>query len=170
MTVGTTLSWIGRARAVGAALWVSGVLLAGCAVAARDLSPPGVTVVGVSLLESTGGGQRFSVGLLIDNQNTEPLPIKALQFTLRLANGEARLEGTLPSPVVVAALDRQTVRIEVTTDLSSSPSRLLSFVQGPANALPYDLAGSLTIDRRFAKPWFFAHQGEVPLSIAAAGR
>ena len=161
----TTLDGLGRARTFALAISVSALLMADCSAAPR-LAAPTIRVVGLSLLKASAGSQRFRVGLLIDNQNTDPLPIKQLEFTLRLANGEGLLDGTLPAPIVVPALDRQTMRIEVTTQLVSSSSRLLSFVQGPANALPYEIYGTLTVDRRFAKPMSFAARGEVPFSMA----
>ncbi len=160
------LDWLGHARVLSLAVCLSCLIQANCSAAPR-LAPPTIQVVGLSLLEASAGRQRFRVGLLIDNQNTEPMPIKELKFTLRLANGEGLLDGTLPAPVVVPALERQTLRIEVTTELVSSSSRLLSFVQGPANALPYEIFGRLTLDRRFAKPMPFASHGEVPFSMTA---
>ena len=162
----TTLDGLGRARTFALAISVSALLMADCSAAPR-LAAPTIRVVGLSLLDASAGRQRFRVGLIIDNQNTEPLPIKELKFTLRLANGEGLLDGVLPAPIVIGALDRQTVRIEVTTELASSSSRLLSFVQGPANALPYEIYGRLTLDRRFARPMAFSAHGEVPFSMTA---
>ena len=161
-----TLDWLGGARALALTVCLAGLLQANCTAAPR-LAAPTIRVVGLSLLDASAGRQRFRVGLIIDNQNTEPLPIKELKFTLRLANGEGLLDGVLPAPIVIGALDRQTVRIEVTTELASSSSRLLSFVQGPANALPYEIYGRLTLDRRFARPMAFSAHGEVPFSMTA---
>lgn len=161
-----TFDWRTRVWALTLAISLSGLLMANCA-AAPKLAAPTIQVTGLSLLDATAGRQRFSVGLLIDNQNVEPLPIKELEFTLRLANGEGLLDGTLAAPIVVPALDRQTLRIEVATELVSSASRLLSFVQGPANALPYEIYGRLTVDRRFARPMSFAAHGQVPFSMTA---
>lgn len=162
----TTFDWRARARALTLAVSLSGFLMANC-TAAPKLAAPMIQVTGLSLLDASAGRQRFRVGLLIDNPNAEPLPIKELEFTLRLANGEGLLDGTLAAPIVVPALDRQTLRIEVATELVSSASRLLSFVQGPANALPYEIYGTLTVDRRFARPVSFASHGQVPFSMTA---
>lgn len=166
MTITTTHGWRERTRA----LLLTVLLTCGLPVsgtAAPKLAAPAIRVVALSLIEASAGRQHFRVGLAIDNQNTEPLPIKELKFTIRLANGEGLLDGTLASPLVVDPLDRRILQIDVTTELASSSSRLLSFVQGPANALPYEIYGRVTLDRRFAKPMSFALHGEVPFSMSA---
>jgi len=136
----------------------------GCASASRDFAAPRITVENVVALSSSAGQQRFRVSLAVDNPNTEPLPIKDLEFKLRLAD-QGILDGRLVAPVTVAALDRQTLTLELSSDIISSLSRLLSFVQGPANALPYEIYGTLTLDRAFKEPIVFSARGQVPLTM-----
>jgi hypothetical protein len=143
------------------AVAVLGVAAIGCASAQRGLAAPRVTVQSLEPLPSSAGQQRFRVSLLIDNQNTDPLRIRAIEFKLRLAD-EGILDGRTDA-LNIEALDRQTVALELGSEIMSSLSRLLSFVQGPENALPYEIHGTVTLDRGFREPFTFNTRGQVPL-------
>jgi LEA14-like dessication related protein len=145
------------------ALVIIAAAQAACSSTARSIVPPRIQVVGLAALPATSDKQKFRVSLLIDNQGTEPLPIRELRFTLRLAN-EGILDGVSEVPLNVEALDRETLTLELDSDIVSSLSRLLAFVQGPANALPYEIYGDLTLDRRLPNVLPFSASGEVPLS------
>ena len=138
-------------------------LLTSCAAAAESLTPPRVEVVGLTALKSVAGRQHFRVTLLVDNMNTEPLEIAEVRFTLRLA-GEGQLSG-VAGAMTVPALTRETAAVEVDSDIVSSLSRLLAVVQGPADALPYEIFGNVVLARRFQNRLPFAFSGEVPLSM-----
>ena len=147
---------------------LAGELSIGCASAQRGSSvPTRITVENLEPLPSSGGRQRFRVGLLIDNQNTEPLPIKSFEFKLRLAD-EGIVDGSSTTPLTVEALDQQTVTLEIASEIVSSVSRLLSFVQGPENTLPYEIYGTVTLDRRLREPLRFSSSGQVPLVMTGA--
>ena len=150
---------------------IAGIVLAFLAVLSTDaiakrepLVAPRISVQNVLAL-SAGTPQRFRVTLLVDNINTEPMAIRRIDFKLRLAN-EGIIDGRT-GPVRVDALDRTEVTVEVASDIVSSLSRLMAFVQGPASALPYDIYGRVTLDRRMLKELQFATSGEVPLSISS---
>lgn len=141
------------------------VVVLGCAPLAsphaqRGIVAPRVTVQSVEPLPGSPG-QRFRIALLVDNTNTEPLALKAIEFKLRLAD-QGIIDGRT-GPLVIEALDRQTVTLEVGSEIVSSVSRLLSFVQGPENALPYEIYGTVELDRRFREPLPFSASGQVPL-------
>jgi hypothetical protein len=139
--------------------------LAGSALAQRkQLAPPRVTVESLEPLNSGAGQPRFRVSLLIDNPNTEPLGIRGIEFKLRIAN-EGIIDGGLNSPFRVEALDRQSMTLDVGSDIISSLSRLMSFVEGPENMLPYEMYGTVTIDRRLRDPFRFSERGQVPLVL-----
>jgi LEA14-like dessication related protein len=150
-----------------AAFFGCAVVAAGCAATPRSIETPRVEVVGLTALSSTAETQRFSVNLLLDNPNVEPLVIEELTFMLRLAS-EGRMNGRSTGPITIPALDRQTVRIDVESDIVSSLSRLLAVVQGSANTLPYELAGNLRLDRTFQNTLPFTFRGEVPLATSSA--
>ncbi len=72
-------------------------------------------------------------------------------------------------PLTIEALDRETVTLELGSEIVSSLSRLMSFVQGPENALPYEIYGEVYLDRRGRQPLQFSARGEVPL-VMTGGR
>ncbi len=140
----------------------------GCASGSRAPAPPRVAVQNIVALPATTQQQRYRVTLLIDNPNTEPLEIKELKFTLRLAS-EGLLDGRSNELLTVQALDQRTVTYELRSEIISSPQRLMSFVQGPANALPYELYGEVTLDRAFLTVLRFAATGQAPLAMSNDG-
>lgn len=148
-----------------AVFMVLGLAEYGCSAAPRNMAPPRVTVQ--SLVAFSGPGkQRFRVTLLIDNTNTEPLAIEQIEFKLRLAN-EGIVDGLSSVPITVGALDQERLTLDLGSDIVSSLSRLLSFVQGPDNAIPYDIRGTIMLDRRKLKPLRFVTMGQVPLAMSA---
>ena len=139
-----------------------GVVAIGCASAQRGLSAPRVTVQSLEPLPASGGETRFRARLLIDNQNTDPLKIRGIEFKLRLAD-QGIIDGSVAVPLTIEALDQRTVTLELGSEMLSSLSRLMSFVQGPENTLPYDIYGEVYLDRRNRQPLVFSAQGQVPL-------
>jgi len=131
------------------------------AVAQGSLPTLRIAVQSLEPLPSRSGEQRFRIALLVDNSDTEPVKIRGIEFKLRLAD-EGIIDGYTP-PLVIEALDRQTVIIEVGSEIVSSVSRLLSFVQGPENTLPYEIYAKVTLDRKMIDPLSFSATGEVPL-------
>jgi LEA14-like dessication related protein len=145
------------------------VPLAQLAMAAKKppLVPPRITVQAVAALPSSSP-QRFRVTLSIDNPNTEPLTVKAIEFKLKLAS-EGIVDGDSYGLLVVGALEQQTVTLDLHSDIVSSLSRLQAFTRGPTNLLPYEIYGKVTIDRRpKAKAETpFTSSGDVPLTTIA---
>jgi LEA14-like dessication related protein len=139
-----------------------GLLAIGCASAQRGLSAPRITVQSLEPLPSSGGQTRFRVSLLVDNQNTEPLRIRGIEFKLRLAD-QGIIDGSAAVPMTVEALDRQNVTLDLGSEILSSLSRLLALVQGPENALPYEIYGEVYLERRGRQPLQFNTRGQVPL-------
>ncbi len=142
------------------------VLLLGSApletsVAQRGSSTLRIAVQSLEPLPAIASKQRFRVALVVDNMDTEPVKIRGIEIKLRLAD-EGIIDGQTP-PLVVEALDRQTLTIEVGSEIVSSLSRLLSFVQGPENTLPYEIYGKVTLDRKRIDPLPFSSSGQVPL-------
>lgn len=125
--------------------------VAGLRVALQRLEP----------LEPTGRGQRFRAALLVDNMNTEPFKIRNIEFKLNLAD-QGIVDGNTGA-FTIEALDQQTLTLELSSEIVSSVSRLLSFVQGPDNKLPYEIFGKVTLDRRNMQTLQFSAHGLVPL-------
>lgn len=144
--------------------------LAACGSVPRQIAPPRVQMASVSLLEATVDHQRFEVMLDVDNPNAFDIPIDGIEFSARLS-GQGVLIGESNEPATLAAGGTEMLRVELTTELVSSFASLLSVVQGPDDAIPYELNGSLKIASGIDRRVRFSYSGQVPLrSMAGAAR
>jgi LEA14-like dessication related protein len=135
---------------------------------ARSVEAPEVEMISLAALSAGGQGQRFRVGLLVRNTNPAPLAVRSLTFQVRLGT-EGRLRGETAVPFTVPPLGEETLRLEVETELVSSLSRLLALVQGPNDALAYELDGEIEAAGAMRRTLTFYHEGEVPLSATMGG-
>jgi LEA14-like dessication related protein len=126
--------------------------------------PPRISVQSLAALPSSSP-QRFRVTLRVDNLNTEPITVKAIEFKLKLAS-EGIVDGDSYGLLVVGALEQQSVTLELKSDIVSSLSRLQAFTRGPSNTLPYEIYGHVTLDRRpkVKAETPFSASGDVPLT------
>jgi len=138
--------------------------LVACSSLPRQLAAPRVELVELRLLQASFDGQRFAVRLVLDNPNAVAIPVRFLEFSVRLA-GEGLLDGQSALPFTLPALGRSTVDVEVFSNIVSSVSRLLAFVEDPADGLEYEAQGQLTLDVRLREPIGFYHRGVVPLVL-----
>jgi LEA14-like dessication related protein len=155
--------WFGRLVVAG----FTGLscLLAGCAGVPLGADPPEVELVNLTLLEATADKQHFALTFLISNPNEAPIPVLEIRYSVRLA-GQGYLNGRSPTTVTVAGASSQAVRVDLETDGVVSPSRLLSFVQGPDDALPYELSGDLVIGGQPPRTLRFAFTGAAPFATS----
>ena len=154
----------GSARRCLGYAWLAFGMAAGCA-SLSSLEAPEIELVALDVLGGSVGGQRFALTLLVSNPNPEPLAITEIRYSLRIA-GEGYLNGR-SAPVEVAASARQAVRVEITSEGVSSPSRLLALAQGPDDALEYELDGDLVLSGRPPRMLRFGQRGAVPLTVVA---
>ncbi|RPI63102.1 MAG: hypothetical protein EHM50_02850 [Lysobacterales bacterium] len=151
------------------AAFIAVVLLASAplerSVAQRGSATLRIAVQSLEPLPSSSGQQRFRVALVVDNMDTDPVKIRGIEFKLRIAD-EGIIDGKTP-PLTIEALDRQTLMLDVGSEIISSLSRLLSFVHGPENTLPYEIYGKVTLDRRMIDPLSFSASGQVPLVMTS---
>ena len=138
--------------------------LVACSSLPRQLAPPQIELVELRLLQASFDGQRFAIRLLLNNPNPVPIPVRALDFDVRLA-GEGLLDGRALSAFTLPARGSSSVDVEVFSNLVSSVSRLMTFVQGPTNGLEYEIQGELELDVPLREPIGFYHRGVVPLVL-----
>jgi len=143
-----------------------GLAPAACIQMPRELLPPDVQLVGLSLLGASADSQRFRVDLAVTNPNDVTIPIERLSFSVRLA-GSGVMSGRSLEPFELASGESTTLELEVTTNLVSSVSRLLALLQGPSDSIQYDLDGLVTLSRGLRPTIPFARRGEVPLTLPA---
>jgi len=145
-----------------AAAVTSAVLIVACSSLPRMLAPPQAELIGLQLLQGSFDGQRFAVSLQLTNPNPVAIPVLAVEFDVRLAS-EGLLDGRSLLPFTLPAGGQRTIDVEIFSNVISSASRLRSIVQGPDNALEYELQGELTLDARLRDPLGFYYRGRVPL-------
>jgi LEA14-like dessication related protein len=148
-----------------AAVVVGCFVVASCAGVPLGADPPEVELVNLTLVDSAAEKQRFALTFLITNPNAEPIPVAEIHYSVRLA-GQGYLNGRSPTAVTLLGASSQTVRIDLETDGVVSPSRLLSFVQGPDDALPYELSGDLVIGGQPPRTLPFAFTGAAPFAMS----
>lgn len=139
--------------------------LQACSSLPRQLAPPRAEVVELRLLQAGFDGQRFAVRLDLFNPNPVAIPVRFVEFEVRLG-GEGLLNGRSAAPFTLPAGGTEAVEVEIFSNLVSSATRLLAVVQGPTNSLEYEVQGRLTLDVRMREPLGFYHRGQVPLSVA----
>jgi LEA14-like dessication related protein len=155
--------------------WLRPIVLAllltttACSSLPRSTLAPDVKLESLSVVEVTADGQRFRLGLLLDNPNAYPLPIASLRFNVRLG-GQGIMTGESRAPLTIPALGTETLRLEIDTDLVSSVSRLLALVQGPDDGIRYELNGRLVLASGMDRTLPFSVSGIVPLSATMGGR
>ncbi len=164
MTNERSVGFSRRALACGAAALAAGVLLAGCAAVQGALAPPEVRLAQLTLLDASAARQRFELLLEVENPNPIPFPIEALGLSVRLG-GAGVLDGQTTEPFVLPPRGSESVRVEVTSDIVSSVSRLLALAQGAERTLAYELNGRVTPSRRLSGPIPFGTRGDVPLRV-----
>jgi len=114
--------------------------------AKKQTLAPRITVASLGALPAaSASAQRYRVALLVDNQNTEPLFIGEIRFTLRIP-GQGLVTGHSLSEMKIEALDRTTVTIDVPGDSLPSYSELRASA-GPSDKLDYELYGNITASR-----------------------
>ena len=138
----------------------------GTSLAPRGMAPPHVAVISLEPLPRTGADQRFRAVFRVDNLNEDPMKLKGIEFSLRLAH-QGLLDGRLPA-MTIEALDHQEVVVELRSDLIASASQLLAFVQGPENTLPYEMVCKVTYERGRIDPVNFSTEGAVPVVMTGA--
>lgn len=143
--------------------------LTSCSSVPRQMAPLRVQLTSLSLLDGGVNFQRFAAVFSVDNPNAFDVPVDSFEFSARLS-GQGVLIGDSSVPTTFAAGGTDTLRIEVTTEIVSSFESLLAVVQGPDNAIPYDLNGVIRIQGALERRVPFSYSGRVPLSAAAASR
>jgi Late embryogenesis abundant protein len=136
---------VGRRLALAALCGLLAVTF-GAAAAKKQTAPPHVEVASLAALPAvSASAQRYRVGLLVDNQNTEALSFGEIRFTLRIV-GQGLLTSRSPTGMKIEALDRTTITVDVPGDTLPSYSQLLA-ATGPGNKLDYELYGNFTMSR-----------------------
>ena len=145
---------------------VVGLMAFGCANSPRSMEAPEVFVSTLRLLPAGDGTGEVGITLLLRNPNEAPVELESIEYNIRLGS-EGFLEGVVEDPGTVPALGDLRVRTTTSSEFISSVSRLISFLQGPESALPYEASGTIWLDTRPRRNLRFDREGRVPLAISA---
>lgn len=150
----------------GGILFVS-VLLSACASLENIVSAPRVSLRNVHVENIGFSSQTFILAFDVTNPNAFPLPIKSINYGVKLdghrfASGEAASAFTVP-----AGGDGEFV-ISVNVDLLQTAPELLFIVRDATRRdIPYSLEGRLGIDIPYTKPVKFENSGLIRLQASS---
>lgn len=99
-------------------LFISLLLLSGCAGLQSGFEPPTVSVTSFRALPGQGVMPRFEIGLHIINPNRQSLALKGIAYTIRI-EGHRILTGVSNTLPVIDAYGEGDVRLEAEMDLIS---------------------------------------------------
>ncbi len=145
---------------------VLAVLLSSCAGFENVVSAPNVSLRNVHV-ESIGlGGQTFILAFDVTNPNPFPLPIKTVDYNVKL-DGHRFASGATTSAFTVPAGSDGEFGISVDVNLLQTAPELLFIVRDASRRdIPYSLEGRLGVDIPYTKPVKFENTGLIRLQVA----
>ena len=136
-----------RPRAAGLAL-AALFALGGCAALAPHFEHPRLYLVGVELKDATLGEQHFRLRIRVQNPNDRALPVRAIDYTLRLG-GEDFGSGGSVSAFTVPPRGEAEFDVVMTTNLAATLWKVLPRLKDPATPLDYQLVGKVSTELAF---------------------
>ncbi|MBT5219304.1 MAG: hypothetical protein HOI35_05935 [Woeseia sp.] len=142
------------------ALLASCVLTA-CASTGALISAPSVDLSSVQLEKMSLSQQTFLLGFDVNNPNAFPLPVRAIEYTVRF-DDEKFAGGATEGNFTIPARGRDDFTISVDLDFLSTALQLSSLLRrGMPDTVNYALEGRLTVDIPFARPLSFSSSGVI---------
>jgi LEA14-like dessication related protein len=132
--------------------------LGGCSL--MRLQAPDITPTSVELLDAQVTGQRFKVGMHVQNPNDRALPIKSVNCTLEIEGIEVG-RGESTAPFSVPAHGESDVDMLVTTNLAMSVPNLAMKLFRGGDLPSYRLSGSVNPDITLLPPIPFSKSGQL---------
>ena len=155
-----------RARAGRAAVRLAALLalggLAGCAALAPSFEPPHLYLVGVEVKDATLAEQHFRVRMRVQNPNDRALPVRGIDYTLRLGDDDFGT-GSSVSAFTVPPRGEAEFELMMTTNLASTLWKVLPRLKDPAHPLEYRLVGKVSTDLPFLHTIPFDERGSFPV-------
>ncbi|HUO80722.1 MAG TPA: LEA type 2 family protein [Steroidobacteraceae bacterium] len=147
-----------RAAQVPAAALLALAALAGCAALAPHYEHPQLSVVGVELKDASLAEQHFRVRMRVQNPNDRALPVRGIDYTLRIG-GEDFGTGSSVSAFTVPARGEAEFELVMTTNLASTLWKVLPRLKDSAQPLEYQLSGKVSTDLAFLHTIPFDERG-----------
>lgn len=136
-------------------------MLTACASTGAFISSPTVDLTSVQLEKMSLRQQTFLLGFDVDNPNAFPLPVRAIEYTVRF-DDERFAGGATEGNFTVPAKGQDEFKISVDLDFLNTASQLSALLRrGVPDTVNYELEGSLTVDIPFARPLPFFSSGVI---------
>ena len=139
------------------------MLLSGCSVLRGQLETPQVSLSNVSLVNAGLIEQTFRLTLRVRNPNDVPIPVKGLDYSVRLS-GNDFARGLTPRDFTLPAGGEELVDVDVTTNLLDVGRQLLSIIESQQSNVDYEVTGKLRVDLPFVNSLPFSRSGTVNLN------
>lgn len=153
--------------------WNSGVLLLtvvmlwSCASLDNVVSAPTVSLRNVQVEDIGFDSQTFILSFDVRNPNPFPLPVKSINYGVKL-DGHRFASGEAVSSFTIAAGGDGAFAISVDVNLLQTAPELLFIVRDATRRdIPYSLEGQLGIDIPYTKPVKFESSGLIRLQASA---
>lgn len=139
--------------------------LSGCAPISESLvSAPRVKLNNVQVLGLGFDGQTFMLSFDVANPNPFPLPVRSVDYGIKL-DGRRFASGETVSDFTVPAEGDTQFAISVDLNLLSTAPQLLAIVRdGVRREVPYELEGSLGVDIPLTPPLRYRSSGSIRLN------
>ncbi len=150
----------------GGGILLVSVLLSACASLENVVSAPKVSLRNVHVENIGLDGQTFILAFDVTNPNPFPLPIKSINYGVKL-DGHRFASGEAASSFTVAAGGDGEFAISVDVNLLQTAPELLFIVRDATRRdIPYSLEGRLGIDIPYTKPVKFENSGLIRLQAS----
>ena len=151
----------------GGGILLVSVLISACASLENVVSAPKVSLRNVHVENIGLGGQTFILAFDVTNPNPFPLPIKSINYGVKL-DGHRFASGEAASSFTVAAGGDGEFAISVDVNLLQTAPELLFIIRDATRRdIPYSLEGRLGIDIPYTKPVKFENSGLIRLQASA---
>ena len=146
-----------RAAALAALLVLCGAL-GGCASLAPHFEHPRLSLVGVEVKDVSLGEQHFRIRMRVENPNDRELPVRGIDYTLKLGDEDFG-SGSSVSSFTVPARGEAEFEMLMTTNLAATLWKVLPRLKDPSRPLEYRLVGKVSTDLAFLHTIPFDERG-----------
>ena len=137
------------------------VSLGGCSsLLSDDFRDPEVRLLKVDVVKAKLLEQKFVLRFRIDNPNDISLPIRGLNYNVKL-NGVLLAEGQSDKSFTVPARGHQTFDVPVRTNLWRHLKRIVNSLEDPDEPISYQLQGEVKTGLMFGRSVHLQRNGEI---------
>ena len=137
------------------------VSLGGCSSwLTDDFRDPEVRLLKVDVVKAKLLEQKFVLRFRVDNPNDMSLPIRGLNYNVKL-NGVLLAEGQSDKSFTVPARGHQTFEVPVRTNLWRHLKRIVNSLEDPDEPISYQLQGEVKTGLMFGRSVHLQRNGEI---------